>query len=79
MNERIKKLRQQSLDAIPTLSHERAQLLTEFYKSGEVQRHSIPVARALSLKYILDNKELCINDGELFVGEKGPEPKATPT
>ena len=79
MNERIKKLRQQSLDAIPTLSHERAQLLTEFYKSGEAQKHSIPVARALSLKYILEHKELCINAGELFVGEKGPEPKATPT
>ena len=79
MKERIKKLRQQSLDAIPTLSHERAQLLTEFYKSGETQKHSIPVARALSLKYILEHKELCINDGELFVGEKGPEPKATPT
>ena len=35
MNERIKKLRQESLDAIPTLSHERAKLLTEFYKRGE--------------------------------------------
>ena len=79
MNDRIKKLRQQSLDAIPTLSHERAQLLTEFYRSGEAQKHSVPVARALSFKYILEHKALCINDGELFVGEKGPEPKATPT
>lgn len=79
MNDRIKKLRQQSLDAVPTLSHERAQLLTEFYRSGEAQKHSVPVARALSFKYILEHKALCINDGELFVGEKGPEPKATPT
>jgi formate C-acetyltransferase len=79
MNERIKRLRQQSLDAIPTLSHERAQLLTEFYKSGEAQKYSVPVARALSFKYILEHKALCINEGELFVGEKGPEPKATPT
>ncbi|MBA4406801.1 formate C-acetyltransferase/glycerol dehydratase family glycyl radical enzyme [bacterium] len=79
MNERIKKLRQQSLDAIPTLSHERAQLLTEFYRNGEAQRHSVPVARALAFKYILERKVLCVNDGELFVGEKGPEPKATPT
>jgi len=79
MNERIKKLRQQSLDAIPTMSHERAKLLTEFYKSGEPQKHSIPVARALAFKYLLEHKELCINDGELFVGEKGPAPKATPT
>lgn len=79
MNERIKRLREQSLDAIPTLSHERAKLLTEFYKSGEAQKHSIPVARALAFKYILENKELCINDGELIVGEKGNSPKATPT
>ncbi len=79
MTERINKLRRQSLDAIPTMSYERAQLLTEFYKSGEPQKHSVPVARAMAFKYILEHKELCINDGELFVGEKGPEPKATPT
>ena len=79
MNERIKKLRQQSLDAVPILSHERAKLLTEFYKSCEPQKHSVPVARALAFRYLLENKELCINDEELFVGEKGPAPKATPT
>jgi trans-4-hydroxy-L-proline dehydratase len=79
MNERIKKLRQQSIDAVPAMSHERALLLTEFYKSGEPQKHSVPVARALAFKYILERKELCVNDGELFVGEKGPAPKATPT
>jgi trans-4-hydroxy-L-proline dehydratase len=79
MNERIKKLREQTLNAIPTLSHERGMLLTKFYKSGEVERFSVPVARALAFKYILENKELCINDGELIAGERGPEPKATPT
>ena len=79
MTGRINKLRRQSLDAVPTMSHERAQLLTEFYKSGEPGKNSIPVTRALSFKYILEHKELCVNEGELFVGEKGPEPKATPT
>ncbi|KAF0141342.1 MAG: formate C-acetyltransferase [Stygiobacter sp.] len=79
MTERINKLRRQSLDAIPTMSYERAQLLTEFYKSGEPQKHSVPVSRAMAFKYILEHKALCVNDGELFVGEKGPEPKATPT
>ncbi len=79
MNDRIKKLRQQSLDAIPTLSHERAKLLTEFYKTGEPQKHSTPIARALTFKYLLEHKELCVNEGELLVGEKGPAPKATPT
>lgn len=79
MNERIKKLREQSLNAVPTISPERAKLLTEFYKSGKAESVSIPVARAMAFKYILENKELCVNDGELIVGERGPEPKATPT
>ena len=79
MNERVKKLREQSLSSQPTLSLERAILLTEFYKSGIVEKVSTPVARALAFKYILENKELCINDGELIVGERGPVPVATPT
>ncbi len=79
MNERIKKLREQTLNAVPTISHERALLLSKFYKSGAAEKVSIPVARALSFKFLLENKELCVNDGELIVGERGPSPKATPT
>jgi formate C-acetyltransferase len=59
VNNRIAKLRDQSLNA--------------------VQKVSTPVKRALALKYILKHKSICINDGELIVGERGPEPKATPT
>ena len=79
MNDRIEKLRRQSLDAVPFISLERAKLLTEFYKNGSADNLSIPVARALAFKYLLENKELCINENELFVGERGPLPKATPT
>lgn len=79
MTERIEKLRNQSLNAINRISAERALLLTEFYKSQESQEASIPVQRALSFKYIMENKSICINDGELIVGERGPAPKATPT
>jgi formate C-acetyltransferase len=79
MKERIAKLRQQSLDAVPTISDERARLVTEFYQSGEADRVSTPVARALAFKYILEHKHLAYNDGELMVGERGPQPKATPT
>ncbi len=79
MNERIKKLREQTLNAVPRLSHERAELLTKFYKSGKADRVSLPVARALAFRHLLENKELCINDGELIIGERGPEPKSTPT
>ena len=79
MNNRIKKLRSQSQSAKPKLSIERAKLLTEFYKSGKADQVSIPVARAMAFDYILQNKKLCLNEGELIVGERGPLPKATPT
>jgi formate C-acetyltransferase len=79
MNERITKLRKQSLEAIPTISAERAQLITEFYQSNHAQTVSVPVRRALAFKHILANKKICINEGELIVGERGPEPKAVPT
>ena len=79
MNERIKKLRDQSLNTEETISIERARLLTEFYTSGEADKCSVPVARAKAFKYILENKELFIGEDELIVGERGPSPKATPT
>ena len=79
MTERIKKLRNQSLKAVNRISAERALLITEFYQSQESQEVSIPAQRALSFKYIMENKSICINDGELIVGERGPAPKATPT
>ena len=79
MNERVKKLRKQSVETRPYISTERAELLTEFYKSDIPQHVSVPVCRALSFKYIMENKAVCINDGELIVGERGPAPKATPT
>ena len=79
MNERIRLLRDQSLNAINRISAERAELVTEFYQGTMAQQVSIPVQRALALKYILAHKHICINDGELIVGERGPAPKATPT
>jgi formate C-acetyltransferase len=66
-----------TLDLKPSLSIERAKLITDFDKScTEV---SVPVRRALALKYLLENKIIYIGDGELIVGERGPAPKATPT
>lgn len=79
MNQRIERLRSQSREAIPYLSLERASIITEFYQRGTFQKYSAPVARAKLFKYLLDHKKICINEGELIVGERGPEPKATPT
>jgi pyruvate formate-lyase/glycerol dehydratase family glycyl radical enzyme len=79
MSERIKRLREQSVGTKPHISTERAELLTDFYRSGAADTVSVPVARALAFKHILENKTICINEGELIVGERGPAPKATPT
>ena len=79
MNARINTLRNESLETQPFISPERALLLTEFYKSRVPDQVSIPVARALAFKYLLENKAIHIGDGELIVGERGPAPKATPT
>lgn len=79
MNQRIKMLREQSLKAINTLSAERALLVTEFYKSVEGKNIPTPILRAKAFEYILQNKAICINPGELIVGERGPKPKAAPT
>jgi len=79
MNERIKRLLQESRDAIPRVSAERARLLTQFYSSSEAHGHSIPVTRALAFSYLLQNKSISIGDDELIVGERGPAPKATST
>jgi len=78
MNERVRKLRQQSLDTIPTLSIERALIVTDVYKEHE-GKVSIPVLRALTFKALCERKTVVIYDGELIVGEKGHKAKAAPT
>ncbi len=78
MSPRVARLRQQSLDAQPTLSTERAELMTAFYRqqSGPI---SAPMHRARAFQYLMQHKTIYIGDGELIVGEKGPAPKAAPT
>jgi hypothetical protein len=78
MSERVARLRQKSLDAVPTLSPERALLMTRFYQQ-RAGKLSAPVERARAFEYVMEHKAICINEGELIVGEKGPAPKATPT
>ncbi|MGB7294624.1 MAG: trans-4-hydroxy-L-proline dehydratase [Candidatus Aminicenantales bacterium] len=79
MNERIRRLREQSLQARPTITAERAQLITAFYKEQASPTRSAAMNRALAFKHLLTNKTISVNPGELIVGERGPAPKATPT
>jgi pyruvate-formate lyase len=78
MNERVARLRTQSLDAVPAISAERAVLITEFYRD-HLGTMPAPILRARAFAHVLEHKAICINDGELIVGERGPAPKVTPT
>ena len=78
MNERIQKLREQSVGTAAHIYIERAKLITEAYKKYE-GAVSIPELRALAFKYFMENKSICINEGELIVGEKGEGPQSAPT
>lgn len=79
MSDRVRRLREQSINAVETLSVERARLITEFYRSTDDKSLPVPLRRAMAFEYILKNKVICINEGELIVGERGHAPKATPT
>lgn len=78
MNDRIKRLRAESVNTVPHIYMERAELVTDAYKKYEGSV-SIPELRALSFKHFMENKTLCINAGELIVGEKGDGPQAAPS
>jgi len=79
MTARVARLRQRSREATPTLSSERAELLTEFYRRNPGFTTSAPVQRALAFRYLMEHKTIYIGADELIVGEKGPAPKAAPT
>ncbi len=75
----VTKLWEQSVNTVPYIDPERATLVTEFYKSDAAKGLSEPILRAYAFKHLLENKTVCIEDGELIVGEKGRGPKAVPT
>jgi formate C-acetyltransferase len=79
MTDRVRRLREQSRAATPTLSAERAALLTDFTQEHRQSTLSAPLRRALAFRYLLMHKQIDIRPGELLVGEKGPAPKAAPT
>jgi len=77
--ERIQRLRDISVNqSTPSISMERAVLLTEAYKLYE-GKHSPPVLRGLAFKYIMQRRQLYLEKGSLIVGEKGHKPWAAPT
>ena len=78
MNERIKRLRQQSVETEPTLTIERALIETAFYKENYGKMPNC-ILRAKNFYEICKKKTIYIGEDELIVGERGPKPKAVPT
>jgi formate C-acetyltransferase len=78
MSERTARLRQESLAAAPSITGERAAIVTAFYRE-QFGKHSMPVLRGLNFLQIVERKALWLGEGELIVGERGPSPKAVPT
>ena len=78
MNDRIRRLRQESVDTPATLTIERALIETAFYKEN-YGKYPVPILRAKNFYEICAKKALYIGPDELIVGERGPRPKAVPT
>jgi formate C-acetyltransferase len=78
MNARIRKLREESIGTRPSISIERALLVTAFYREN-AGKYSAPVLRALNFRNLCAKKTIFIGEGELIVGERGPRPKAVST
>ena len=78
MNDRIRRLRDASYAARPSISSERALLMTTTYEANE-GRQPPAVLRALAFRDLCERKTIWIGPDDLIVGERGPAPKATPT
>lgn len=78
MNERIQRLREQSVTTPVHIDLERAKIETDFYKEND-GKYSVPVMRAMTLKEYFSKKTLYFGDDELILGEKGKNPQASPT
>ena len=78
MNERVKRLHQQSIDTPTTLTIERALIETAFYKENYGKMPNC-ILRARNFYEICKKKTIYIGEDELIVGERGPVPKAVPT
>ena len=73
---RVQRVRQDLLDAIPSICHERAILITESYRETEGQPYVLRKARAL--EKILANMSIFIEEDQLIVGNQASRVRAAP-
>lgn len=78
INQRIAKLRDESVKAEVKISDERAKIITQFYKKMTAEK-SFPVKRALAFKHLMEKVSLPVEDGQLIVGLRGTGSQQVPT
>ncbi len=78
MTDRVQRLRERTLAARPSISAERARIMTDFYREND-GAYSPPVMRAMAFRTLCEQKTVWIGDDELIVGERGPRPMSVPT
>lgn len=71
MSARVESLRDRILEFKPETCIERAIIVTDLYKKGEIYKQPMVVQRAMVLDEILRKMKVIINDGELIVGNRG--------
>ena len=79
MNERIERLRSESVGTVPSVSGARARLLTSFYQSLDPEAHSAPLQRALAFRHLLEHQPIHIGEYEVFFGEEEAPQEALKT
>jgi len=79
INERVSRLRENSVKKEVEISSERARLITEFYKDKDVEDKTKTVQRALAFKYLMKNVSIPVEEGQLIVGIRGTGVKEVPT
>lgn len=78
LNDRVAFLRQESFSAMPTISEERALIVTEVYRNY-AESTAPAILRALCFKDLCERKAIYIGKRELIVGERGSGPKIVST
>lgn len=79
INERVRKLREESVGKEVSISPERAELITEFYRDDDLKDEPPAIQRALAFKYLMENVSLPVEEGQLIVGIRGTGVKEVPT
>lgn len=76
MSERVRRLKRHVVEAKPEICVDRAVLITEAYEMFE--SYPCIIKRALSLKHVLENMRIYIEDDELIVGNQASRTRSAP-